>query len=199
VRALGYWRLSANFLGLVEAAGGELVKADNAWVVVGDTSLIDHYEEMTRWSDHRIGVPLLFNLFHGVELMLKGFLSLKRPVPGHHRLSQLHAQFESDFPGTTLGSVVLASVVDPDPTSPLGRFFATNCIDVDKWYEALKYPESRSGGQFDHAELRYGAGETLAFWDGVRRSAIEMRVAAVELAEELGEIPSTEPRQQLGS
>jgi len=185
---IGYWRLATDFLDLVEAACGELVENANAWVVIGDESTIEKYRELTKWSDHRIAVPVLFNFLHGVELILKGFISLQGNVPRHHELTRLLADFNTACPDTRLGALIADYTGGLNPASPLGCFFATNGISVDDWYIALKYPESAAGRPYDHVDLKYGATRTLSFWKALGQAAAEIRVAAVELARDLGHV-----------
>lgn len=178
---LDYWTLAGDFLNLVEAGVGELVDKGNLWVVTGDSSVSKKYDELTKWSDHRIGVPLLFNFYHGLELILKGFLAEKGQVPTHHRLTGLLADFTSKYPNTELAGIIGKYTTNLDPKSPLGQFFNANGVSVDQWYEALKYPESKKGKVFDHMDLQYGEMETLEFWKDIGQAAQVVREEAANL------------------
>lgn len=79
--ALHYWRLATQYLDLTEAVSTELVRSGNPWVIVASELSDAQYRESTTWSDHRIGVAVLFNFYHGVELVLKGFLALGGSAP----------------------------------------------------------------------------------------------------------------------
>src|SRR4030042_2804305 len=76
--ALSFWTVSFQYLMLVENVARETTSQGNTWVMTNTNNLVpitsEEYEEGTRWSDHTIIIPLLFNLYHGIELLLKGFL-----------------------------------------------------------------------------------------------------------------------------
>lgn len=62
-----YGTIALHFLRLTEAACRELVATENADVVVldetidSDETIEDAFDEATRWSDHAIGIAVLFN------------------------------------------------------------------------------------------------------------------------------------------
>ena len=181
--SFAHWIMAVNFLRLTEGACGQLVASNNAHFVIADSPTDpSEYQQITMWSDHSIGVPILFNFFHGVELILKGFISTASCVPAHHILSKLHTEFEILFPSTALGITISKFVRDIDPTSPLGRFNIANGINIDSWYQSLKYPRSTKGKIFTHVELQYGGTHTVDFWDSIKLGASSIRIEAVELA-----------------
>ncbi|WP_243318920.1 hypothetical protein [Geothrix paludis] len=182
--AFNYWLIGIQYLRLAEAACNELVGRENASGVVFIGAVDwDEYLEATKWSDHSIGIAILFNFFHGIEVLLKGFLSLKAASPPrHHRLSEILMEFEKEYPGTRLSSLVREYTEELCPYSPLGQFFRTNAISVDEWYEALKYPESKSGRSYRHTDLKYGGLDTVHFWKSIGNTAILLRKEAVQLS-----------------
>lgn len=184
--AFGYWRLATHFLGLVEAAAQELVNSENAWVIVSDEDVGEAaYERATKWSDHTVGIAILLDFFHGIELMLKGFIALDGNVPRHHRVRELLADFEASHPGTEVSVLMATYTTNLDRGSPLGVFLTANGLDIDSWNEALRYPESKKGEPFDHLRLQYGGLGTVDFWQALGSAAREIRVASVRLARSL--------------
>jgi hypothetical protein len=179
----GYWQLGEQFLILAEGACRELVRSDNAWVVVTtDRPLTDdQYHEATKWSDFNIGVPVLFNLYHGVELLLKGFIALSGPPSTGHSLTNLLTRFESSYSDSAFGQRVRQLVLEVDSASPFGRFLAENELRIDQWYQALKYPESLAGQRFSHGPLRYGSDEAVGFWKACGETAKGLRLDSVHL------------------
>jgi len=156
------------------------------WVIVSDEEVSESaYESATKWSDHTVGIAILFDYFHGIELMLKGFMALDGSVPRHHRLRELLADFEASHPGTEVSVLISTYTTDLDRGSPLGIFFTANGLDVDSWNEALRYPESKKGESFDHLSLQYGGLDTVDFWRALGSAAREIRVASVRLARSL--------------
>ncbi|WP_286353968.1 hypothetical protein [Geothrix oryzae] len=193
---LGYWTIGTHYLHLVGSACEELIKNENARVVIepqieGRPFSWAGYFEKTKWSDHTVGIAVLFNFFHGIEVTLKGFLSRNGEAPRHHRLTDLLVQFEDRYPGTSVGNLVRQFTVQLDPESPLGQFFVTNQVSVDDWYQALKYPESTAGQTFDHHDLKYGGQETVAFWKVIGQTSRQLCQESVALAMSLEPPPAT--------
>lgn len=190
VRSHGFLRLAHQFLQLARNACTELVARENSiCVVVDGTQPIDFQssDEALRWSDFRIGVPVLFNLFHGIELTMKAFLiHAGTSVPPHHRLGDLLTAFEALHGDSDLAHVLNACIRDIDQDVPLGRFLATNATSIDAWYQTLKYPETRGGDSVNHCDLQFGADATLAFWQSMGDTAGNVWRAAVVLGRSTG-------------
>jgi len=186
---LEYWTTGSYFLNLVEVACGELVQRENAYFVVSsnldEATRMVNFREQTKWSDVSIGVPLLFNFFHGIELVLKGFNLVKGDKANHHRLTELAAVFEKNYPCSEIGKIINAYIGKLEETSPLGQFFKANGLSADDWYEAFKYPESRKGKSFTHIDLKYGSTRTVEFWKTLGESAVKLKVEAIKLSRSL--------------
>ena len=184
---LAFLTVACYFLRLAEGACDLLARNANRLTVVSSSPITPaSYSRSTRWSDHSVGVAILFNYFHGIELLLKGFLAISGTPPGHHKLSQLLADFDKSFSTTDLGATLARVVCNTGLQSPLGQFFSANSINIDSWYEALKYPTSKKGKPFSHAKLKYGGHDTVKFWKSVGRSAASLRKQSVALARSLG-------------
>lgn len=80
----------------------------------------------------------------------------------------LLSDFQDRYLDTEVGRLVSVHVSQLDSQSPLGRFFAENNLEVDSWYQALRYPESSKGQLFDHVALKYGSSSR---WPGAREQA----------------------------
>lgn len=181
VKALARWTISEKFLRLAEASCAQLVANGNKHVLVSEGPI--DYEEATRWSDFSVGLPILFNFFHGIELLLKGFLVLAGRKPANrHELTILLSEFERLHNGSQLAQSLARNIRDIDADSPLGKHLKTNSIKIDDWYQALKYPESTKGQPFSHFDLKYGGSETLSFWQELGESARQLREQAVKLS-----------------
>ena len=180
----GYWVIGTHFLQLSENACNELVATSNRHFVVSDQPIDPaEYSELVKWSDHTVGVAVLFDFFHGIEVVLKGFISLgKQSVPKTHRITALLGHFEEVYGENAVGRLIGGWTRNLDEESPLGRFFQSNGIDVDNWYEALKYPELRAGQTIDHFHLKYAGPDGAEFWRALGQAARDIRVEAVRLA-----------------
>jgi hypothetical protein len=140
-----HFTLGLQFVNLFQAGVYELEARNNRTIVVSTKLLSSEaYDKEIRWSDINVAVPLLFNLFHGVELILKGFHLLHGvSIPRTHKFSQLVEVFK-DRPTAIEIEREIKALVEPREGSVLHNFFIKeNKITVDQWYEALKYPELR--------------------------------------------------------
>ena len=78
-----YWMLAAQFLRLAHESCVEIINSGNKYTLVSDVPISPlEFSHAVRWSDHAVGAGVLFSYFHGIELILKGFLSAQAPK-GH--------------------------------------------------------------------------------------------------------------------
>ena len=178
--ALPYLTLATHFMRLAEGACAQLVRRKNALAVVSDKQITpSQYARRTAWSDHAVGVAILFNFYHGIELILKGCLALQAQPPSNHKLSALLSKLEQSGLCPALAGTLATFVRHIDGASPLGQFLSANAIAIDSWYESLKYPKSKNGKPFSHPKLKYGSASTVEFWRAVERGAKLLRKQAV--------------------
>ena len=184
--ALPYLTLATHFLRLAEGACAQLVRRKNALTVVSDKPITpSQYDRRTGWSDHAVGVAILFNFYHGIELILKGCLALQAQPPGHHKLSKLLSELEQSGACPALAATLAPFVRRIDGASPLGQFLGANAIAIDSWYESLKYPKSKNGKTFSHTKLKFGSLSTVAFWRSVELGSKRLRKQAVACLREV--------------
>src|SRR5690625_4407594 len=184
---LSYWTLAAQFLRLAHESCVEIINSGNKFMVTGAKPISQfEFNQAVRWSDHAIGTGVLFSYYHGIELILKGFLVAVDVRAPHHKLTGLLKDFHSRFPGTELGKAISSALPQAGADSPMARFLASNSIQIDDWYEALKYPESKNGATFDHYDLKFGGESTLPFWTSVHASSFDIHSKAVALSRHHG-------------
>ena len=141
----------------------------------GEKSNSDKYEQQTRWSDFNIGVPILFNFYHGLELMLKGLIleygqSLESK---DHKLSQLLIKLKS---GDSVPSDKIIQIFEKYVNhGPFFEFFKSNDLNTDNFYELLKYPESKKNKQFRFYEIRGTEERGLACFREIRLDIQKLR------------------------
>ena len=173
--ALGYWTIGLQYLHLVEAVIAETVAQRNAHVVVSDEEISwDQYERDTKWADHRIVIPVLFDFYHGIEVILKGFLvAAGAPLDTNHRLSQLVSAFEEQFPGHAIGVTAKKYIAQDKLPEVLASFCKTSGITIDDYYQALKYPQSTRGNVYKHYPLKYRGEEGVPFFEDLAKDISE--------------------------
>lgn len=169
--ALGYWTIGLQYLHLVEAVITETVKQRNAHVVVSKQEIHwDEYQRETRWSDHRLIIPVLFDFYHGIEIILKGFLvAAGSPPETNHKLSQLIATFEGHFPGHAIGATARKYVAQDELPELLASFCKESGITIDDYYQALKYPQSTRGNVYEYYPLKYKGEDGVPFFEDLAK------------------------------
>jgi len=169
-----YFRLSSQYLHLVEAVTDEILKQGNLQVVISDHQISEsEFYESTKWSDYNIAEPILFNLYHGIELILKGYLkSINSDISQYgHKMDNLYSSFSSNF--TTHKSVItlLKKYIGEtsDLIEPLKSFFIENNINVSQYYDALRYPtDKKELTIYSHYELKRLGKQGLTFFNQLK-------------------------------
>lgn len=186
--ALGYWTIGIEYLHLVETVAAETVRQGNKFILVFDGADFswEEYASQTRWSDSNLVVPLLFDFYHGVEVILKGFLASKGKLEKkNHKLSDLLRAFNELFPGHRFSTLLSRYIVTDQLPEPLASFCLHSSISIDDYYQALKYPESIYGAIFRHTPLKYRSDAGLSFFNDLVNDIKEIRREAVALGKSI--------------
>lgn len=187
MEALGYWKVGVDYLHLVKCVVGETIKQGNVNNLLKSEPFSDDaYELETRWSDHNLIIPVLFDFYHGLEVIFKGFLiSFGHPIERNHKLSKLLTDFESCFPNHCIASIA-GKYVKQDRLPPIIASFCNESgISIDEYYQALKYPESKSGTIYEHYPLKYQDKSGLAFFEEFLTDVDHIRIATITLGKSL--------------
>jgi len=187
---LGYWRVGLQYFHLVKSVVNEAIRQGNTFVVIMPEEFSwDVYEQKTKWSDHNLIVPVLFDFYHALEVVFKGFLIASgETISMNHKLSELLSGFESHFPKHTIGSIARKYIL-PGQLSPiLTSFCAESGISIDQYYQALKYPESTSGRVYQHDPLMNHGESGLPFLKELAADIDQIVAATVRLGKSLCEV-----------
>lgn len=163
--------ISINYLQLVRNVVSELIRQQNRFGMLSKNPITDEeLEENTKWSDFNIVEPLFFNFFHGLELMMKGYLIQMGfdKTKKSHDLKELYKDFNEICPGQKKIINVLKNYLDENINfvEPLKTFFTQNNITVNKFFEVLKYPESRNTFIiYNYESIKYKAEKALVFYN----------------------------------
>lgn len=191
--ALSFWTASFQYLMLVENVAHETASQGNVWVMVrdfnGEPISPNEYEEGTRWSDHTIIIPLLFNLLHGIELLVKGFLLVDptETIEKQHDITDLCTRLKAKYPDQDVLLCFLNKYTDENHMPELlKRFLAENNVTVNGLYQALRYPSPDFTTMRTYASLKYHGEDGTSFFDTLHHDIKGVRVAAVSLGRGLG-------------
>ncbi len=187
--ALSFWTASFQFLVLVENAAGEIDAQGNTWEMVRDFPITEtEYDEATRWSDHTVIIPLLFNLLHAIEMLIKGFLLTDRDeeVGKSHDIIDLTSRFLHLFPDqTVLNDFFHRYTCEYAMPEILKQFLKENGIDVRSLYQSLRYPSPDFQVMRTYRCLKYRGRAGCDFFTALQSEIKEVRKAAVALARSL--------------
>ena len=160
---LDYLKIASNIL-------GENLKAGNKHVVISDYEIIEEsYGIETQWSDFNIIVPTLFNFYHGLELVLKGLLSIitKDKTNYTHDITLLFNEINSDSVTVKLYETLKRHLKEPGINEILSGFLKTNGLSISQLYEALRYPEGRNLQKvYEYGKMYYLEGTALPYFAG---------------------------------
>jgi hypothetical protein len=165
--ALQHFELSENFLDMVGIILTESIKQGNKTYSIQSADKpklekeIEHRNQ-TKWSDEKILIPVLFNFFHGLELLLKGFKYIKNPpIPRgkntKHDIKILMSTFEKEYPANNKLIEIFKYYIIPETHCEiLSNFYKTNNIsDSNQFIHFFKYPTNGKFTQeFDFKALK---------------------------------------------
>jgi hypothetical protein len=186
-QALGYWRIGLEYFHIVESVVHETIRQGNIFIVIMKEPISeDTLMQETKWSDHNLIIPVLFDFYHGLEVILKGFIIASgNSVNKTHNLSTHLHDFETFFPNQTLSILVGKYIKQDQLPTMLSSFCAENGITIDDWYQALKYPESTSGDIFQHDVLKNKGESGIPFFKELVADVNKIMIETVKLGRSL--------------
>ncbi len=188
--SLAFWTMAFYYLSLVQAASTETIKQGNQWIVWSDELLDEEeYENLSKWSDFNIIVPLLFNFYHGLELLLKGFvvLNAKASPKLNHDIETLLTEFTQKYPDQHCLIDISKKYIGKDVSAELlKQFFAENNCSTNKFYEVLRYPaDLKLIRKFIHTCLKYQGKASIPFFEELQSDIDCIRGCSVKLGRSL--------------
>lgn len=164
--ALHFLTLSEKYLSLVKNILQESIGSKNKWNVPGVTD----YHDATKWSDFNIIMPVLFNFYHGLELLMKGLLiSEGKDINATHSLGDLLKEIKR----TTTIDKEITNIIENhiDETrinSQLSIFLKENNLSVDKLHMAFRYPSDNNFDLiYNFFSLKYHEDELLPYFEKI--------------------------------
>ena len=186
-RALRYWTTGIQYLHMVQLVAEEIVKRKNLYGLVSDNEINEEdLMEATKWSDCSLILPLLFDFYHGLETILKGFLCAKGcQLESTHKLSRLLNDFNSHFPDTKLSQMFYRYINQSQLPKLLKDFCDISRITIDDYYQFLKYPESTERQAYQHWLLEYKGEKGVPFFSELQSDIGVMHNEIVALGREI--------------
>ena len=121
-----------------------------------------------------ISIPVLFNFYHGIELILKGYIIFSNNEDRTtHGISNLLEYISEQIGKDNEFIILLDKYINPKENI-ISDFLTKNNINIDNWYQALKYPESNQRIKYNHFSLKYGGDRTIEFWQELSKDSLEI-------------------------
>lgn len=170
-RSLCFWSMGLRYLHLVRVTAEQVVDAKNKTVATywddrtPEEEAIE-LDQQTKWSDARLIEPLLFNFYHGLELLLKGFVLWAVDQKLNHFITRLFESFIATFPKEQdLIKVFQKYIVSSKMSELLSDYLQQNHLSVDQFYESLRYPfDLKFAQNYEHLVLKYKGRKGLPFY-----------------------------------
>lgn len=190
--ALSFLDAANQYLRLVENSADEISHAGNPHVLVdddGETITNEAYDRRTRWSDHAVILPVLFNLLHGIELLLKGFVFVDPAEDPRavHNSKNLFRLFKNKYPDESLLIEFVEKYVD-ETSLPLliRRFLKKNNLTIEKMYGAIRYPaDNKFTTMVKYSSLKYNEKLGAKFFMVLSKDIHAVRLASVRLGQSI--------------
>lgn len=184
-----YLDMSIQFLNLAQASASQLVENNNRkWVTSCTPISNDDYNIQTQWSDFHIAIPILFNFYHGIELVLKFLISENQEIGRNHNILEMidtvdtiYKDCEYYLEVEKITSIIKKSTNDIPKNSIINKFLENNNIGIDLWYQFLKYPLDTKGNIFKHNDLINNQESVLDFWREIIKYCQELKELSQKL------------------
>lgn len=183
--------MGEKYLHLSECICEQIISSRNRYMIVSREDISwEEYETKTKWNDANMAIPLLFNFYHGLELMLKGFVlfSEKSGSQLDHKITELYKKFLAGYTDQQELIFLLRRYIDKSALPELLLdFVSQNRLSVDQFYESLRYPYNKKlTSEYQHLILKYRGPKGLQFYSDLRkdiRSMMKLIVALSRLLE----------------
>lgn len=172
-----YWNLSRGVC-------DHIIRNRNKYVLISNRDIdrrdIDRkeYERKTKWNDVNMVIPLLFNVYHGLELMLKGFIlfSEGNGAKLDHRIKELYRKFLKHYKDQKELIILFGRYIEKSqmPTL-LHEFLDHNKLSANRFYESLRYPFNNNlSKEYQHFVLKYQGPDGIKFYSSLKRDIRKM-------------------------
>lgn len=180
--AYNFWALTRNSIEEMEKQGNKNYITSEYSESITEKQSWKNYELLTNWNDQNIGIPVLFNFYHGLELFMKGLLEMKEISleSTNHNLKLL---FEKIKLNEKLYSKELISLLKKHIHHPeeYNNFFKENKVDVNNFYECFRYPENNNKTKnYFYGNIRGQQEETLILYKELKMATVDFYNALVK-------------------
>ena len=144
-KALALYIVGHQFLNSSQLLIENLVSHKNKNVIISDHELTDdEFDDKTKYCDYNIIIPILYNYYHGIELIMKAALEqvgqLKKV---RHDIKKLSDDIKKAYSNDSGFARIITDIID-NPINIVVTFEGVNQKITDfTIYEALRYPDKK--------------------------------------------------------
>ncbi|NRB60304.1 MAG: hypothetical protein HRU50_10270 [Winogradskyella sp.] len=172
-----------NFWSAASILINEMVKTGNKNMVISKADNFKseeeeekHLQEIFERNADSIGIPIMFNFYHGVELYMKGIFQIAEiTFNSNHNLQDLYKLMkanEKQFQPNLL--LLLKNLICN--SNGFHPFFKKNNITVNDFYIALKYPRNKDGSMiYEYSKIRGSEPEIIEIYKNIEYSIKELK------------------------
>lgn len=153
-KTLKFYKLGHQFLNSSKVLLEKLVENDNRQVVISNFEITEeYYNEQTKYSDFYIIIPILFNYYHGLELIIKAALEqVGKLKKDRHNMEDLIKKLKEEYKEDENFINCIIEKIDK-PIQIVNKFQTdNNRINGFSVYEALRYPDNKSADKLINYE-----------------------------------------------
>lgn len=182
--------LAYQFWNLTRESIIEMEKLNNRTMIVSDfnPNQIDEeswvkYEYDTRWNDFNVGVPILFNFYHGLELFMKGLsqeIGKLKETEMNHGLKEIFQSIVENSDSFTQEIIELLEYFIK-LENPFQQFFEDNKGSIDDFYIFLRYPSAKkSETNYTFKEIRGNEQVGLERFKIIKKGCFDLKQSVVK-------------------
>lgn len=181
--------LAYNFWNVVQLLVQQMEKHGNTTEIyldyIEEESEVDgdaKVNEIFKQNDNNIGVAVMFNFYHGLELFMKGLLQVENIIldKSDHNLQNLYKQIKASESKYTSSLIQLLKdhIYNAKSFNP---FFESNNINVNDFYIGLRYPQNKDGDKhFKYFTIRGKEEETFKIYKAMSDATHNFREEVVK-------------------
>ena len=149
-----------------------MINSGNQHVIFDNPDITKKYDELTKWSDFNVILPMLFLFYHGIETLFKGLIFLKDPNNNsikklQHNLKELFNETKINYPELSFMKSLEKYLCYNKQTPLILKEFIDSNDDIknmDDLYFVLRYPTNKSKKvNYDYINLKYKGRDGLPF------------------------------------
>lgn len=189
-KSLKFYRLGHQFLNSSKVLLEKLVENEDRQVVISNFEITEeYYNEQTKYSDFNIIIPILFNYYHGLELIIKAALEqIGKLEKDRHNIENLIKKLKEEYKEDERFINYVVEKIDK-PIQIVTKFQTdNNQINGFSVYEALRYPDNKSENKLINYESLLHNGDTIVDdCRGIIQNIENIKIATVRKYRELEE------------